>query len=156
LLALGYLALALIHWRHSWGALAQGHVFADLGHSSKSNPVIELCQTLTLAYLCTVYLYCLSHWGRWQFTARQIVGISILPSLLAWSALPANSTDLLAYVGLGRIVSLHHANPYLHHYSEFADHYSPYLEWDITMPYGPVLLPVFALAGWVSPHGVLV
>ncbi len=156
LLALGYLALALIHWRHSWSALAQGHVFADLGHSYKSNPVVELCQTLTLAYLFTLYLYCLSHWERWQFTARQVSGISILPSLFAWSALPANSTDLLAYIGLGRIVSLHRANPYLHHYSEFADHYLPYIEWDITMPYGPVLWPIFALAGWLSQHSVLV
>jgi alpha-1,6-mannosyltransferase len=155
LLALGYLALALIHWRHSWWALSQEHAFADLGHSSAANPILELCQTLTLAYLFALYFYCLSRWERWRFTTRQVVGISILPSLFAWSALPANSTDVFPYIGLGRIASIHKANPYLHTYSNFADHFSPYLEWDVTMPYGPVLLPVFALAGWVSQHSVL-
>src|SRR5262249_24972842 len=46
-------------------------------------------------------------------------------------------------------------NPYLHTYSEFSDSFNHFVEWDITMPYGPVMLPTFILGGWVSQHSVL-
>lgn len=155
LLWLGYLALALIHWWHSWQPLSQWRVFADLGDSRASNPVIEICQTLTLLYLFALYLLCLINWKRWRFSVREFAVISIPSGILAWSALPANSTDILAYIGLGRIAAIYGANPYLHTYSEYADYYSNFVEWDITMPYGPVVLPLFILAGWVSQHSVL-
>src|SRR5262249_1875339 len=47
------------------------------------------------------------------------------------------------------------ANPYLHTYSEFADFFYRFVEWDITMPYGPALLPVITLAGRLSQQSVL-
>jgi alpha-1,6-mannosyltransferase len=155
LLALAYLALALIHWRHSWWALSHGQAFADLGDSRASSPVTEIFQTLTLLCLFGLYLFCLVRWDRRGFSAREVMVMSIAPSILAWGALPANSTDIMFYIGLGRIAAIYGANPYIHTYSEFDDFYSSFVQWDITMPYGPVVLPFFILAGWVSRLNVL-
>ena len=155
LVATGYLALSLIHWRHSWAPLSQGYAFPDLGASRESSALLEGGQTISLVFLYILYLLALINWERRGFSLREIIAIGVLPGLLAFSALPANSTDILAYTGQGRIVAIHGANPYLHTYSEFADSFLPLVEWDITMPYGPVMLPVFILAGWVSAYSVL-
>jgi len=155
LVAAGYLALALIHWRHSWAPLSQGYAFPDLGASPKSNPLLECGQTISLLFLFALYLLALINWERRGFSVREIIAIGVLPGLFSFSALPANSTDILAYTALGRVASVHGANPYLHTYSEFADSFSPFVEWDITMPYGPVTLLVFIVAGWVSIYSVL-
>src|SRR5262249_47485981 len=155
LVAAGYLALALIHWRHSWAPLSKGYAFPDLGASSESSPLLEGAQTISHCWLYILYLLALINWERRGFSPREIIGIGVLPALFAFVALPANSTDILAYTGQGRVASVHGANPYLHTYSEFADSFSPFVEWDITMPYGPVMLPVFILAGWVSAYSVI-
>jgi alpha-1,6-mannosyltransferase len=155
LVAAGYLPLSLIHWRHSWAALSQGYAFPDLGGSRKSSALLDIGQTISLCWLYILYLLALINWERRGFSVREIIAIGVLPGLFALGALPANSTDILAYTGQGRIVSVHGANPYLHTYSEFADSFSPFMEWDISMPYGPVMLPVFIVAGWVSAYSVL-
>src|SRR5215510_5423559 len=155
LVAAGYLALALIHWRHSWAPLSKGYAFPDLGGSSESSPLLEGAQTISHCWLYILYLLALINWERRGFSPREIIGIGVLPALFAFAALPANSTDILAYAGQGRVAAIHGANPYLHTYSEFADSFSPFMEWDITMPYGPVMLPVFIAAGWVSAYSVL-
>src|SRR5689334_16559978 len=135
--------------------LSQGHTFPDLGDSSVANPLHEVFQIIALLFLFGLYVYCLLNWERLQFTAREVVGLVIAQGLIAWIALPANSTDIFGYIGLGRIAGIYGANPYVHTYSEFADFYFAYVEWDITMPYGPVLLPVFMLGGWIAQHSVL-
>ncbi|HKX28152.1 MAG TPA: glycosyltransferase 87 family protein [Blastocatellia bacterium] len=155
LFGVGYLALAVIHWLHSWGPISDGYVFADLGDDSESNPMLEICQTVTLFFLFSVYVFGLVNWERWRFKTREVVIMLTAPSLLAWSALPANSTDLFAYISMGRLAAIYQANPYLHTYSEFGDEFSSFLHWDVTMPYGPVLLPFFAVAGWVSKYSVV-
>src|SRR5262245_3998736 len=91
-LAIGYLTLSIIHWQHSWGALSQGFVFADLGDSQAASPLLEICQTVTLSFLFALYLTRLFYWDRWKVTPRQICWLIVVGSLLAWSALPANST----------------------------------------------------------------
>ncbi|MEO7631959.1 MAG: hypothetical protein ABIU20_01070 [Blastocatellia bacterium] len=153
---LGFAALASVHWIHSWPALSQGHSFPDLGDSPAANPFLEVLQTITLFFLFGIYLYCLVNWERLQFTAREVVWSGIAQGSLAWIALPANSTDIFGYIGLGRIAGIYGANPYLHTYSEFADFYFVYMEWDIPMPYGPVLLPFCILGGWIAQHSVLI
>jgi hypothetical protein len=155
LMAAGYLALALIHWRHSWAPLSQGHAFPDLGGSGGADPLLEICQTISLCGLFTLYLLALINWERRDFGVREIISIGVLPASFAVGALPANSTDILGYIGQGRIAGVYGANPYLHTYSEFADSFSPFVEWNITMPYGPVMAPVFILAAWVSVYSVL-
>jgi len=155
LMASGYAALALVHWRHSLAPLSGGYPFPDLGDSREANPFLEGCQTISLCWLYGLYLLTLINWERRSFNVREIIAMGVLPGLLAFGALPANSTDILGYIGFGRIAGVHGANPYLHTYSEFADSFSPFVEWDITMPYGPALLPVFILAGWVSEYSVL-
>ncbi|MEP7340871.1 MAG: hypothetical protein ABI977_24280 [Acidobacteriota bacterium] len=115
----------------------------------------EVFQTIALLFLFGLYFYCLLSWERLQFNVREIVGLVSAQGSIAWLALPANSTDILGYIALGRIAGLHGANPYVHTYSEFADFYWAYVEWDITMPYGPVLLPIFILGGWLAQHSVL-
>jgi alpha-1,6-mannosyltransferase len=155
LMAAGYLAVAIIHWRHSLGALTEGYVYADLGDSPDSSYVLEILQTLTLACLFAIYLFCLTNWERLKFDLRTVASMGLLPALFACAALPANSTDVFAYIGLGRVAAVFGSNPYIHTYSEFADFYSAYVEWDITMPYGPAALPPLILAGWISQHSVL-
>src|SRR5262245_42851242 len=155
LTAAGYLALALIHWRHSWASLSQGHAFPDLGGSAGADPLMEICQTISLCGLFILYLLALIKWERRDFGVREIISIGVLPASFALGALPANSTDILGYIGQGRVAGVYGANPYLHTYSEFADSFSPFVEWNITMPYGPVMLPVFILAAWVSVYSVL-
>jgi hypothetical protein len=152
---IGTVVLLLVHWNHSWPALSQGRVFSDLGDSRQADPVNEAIQTVTLASLFGLYFYCLAYWERLQFTMREVVVIGVAQWLIGWAALPANSTDIFGYIGLGRMAGIYGVNPYLHTYAEFPDAYTPYIEWDITMPYGPVLLPVFAVAGWLSRHSVL-
>ena len=151
---LGTAVLLLVHWKHSWPALSQGYAFADLGDSEQANPIHEAVQTSVLACLFGLYFYCLIHWERLQFTVREIAAIGAAQGLIGLATLPANSTDILGYIGLGRLAAIHGANPYLHTYAEFYDSFTPYLEWNITMPYGPVLLPLFAAAGWLSQHNV--
>jgi alpha-1,6-mannosyltransferase len=155
LFALGYLVLAIIHWRHSWPAFASGRVFADLGYSLKAHPSLEFAQTLTLGVLFLLYLLALKRWDRLKFSLRDVVLIAIPSCFLAFAALPANSTDIMAYIGLGRIAGVYGANPYLHPYSTFADFFTPYIEWETTMPYGPAILPIFIVAGWVSQLSVV-
>jgi hypothetical protein len=152
---LGLAALAWIHWIHSWPMLARGHTFIDLGDSPGANPLHEVFQSLALLFLFGLYAYCLSNWDRLLLKTREVVGLLIAQSFAAWLALPANSTDVFGYIALGRIAGLYGSNPYVHTYSEFADFYYAYVEWDITMPYGPVLLPVFMLGGWIAQHSVL-
>lgn len=155
LMASGYVALALVHWRHSRAPLSEGYPFPDLGDSRGASPLLEGCHTMSLCWLYGLYLLALINWERRRFNVREIIAMGVLPGLLAFGALPANSTDILGYIGLGRIAGVYGANPYLHTYSEFVDSFSPFVEWDITMPYGPAPLPVFILAGWVSEYSVL-
>lgn len=155
LVAAGYLALALVHWRHSSALLLQGRPFPDLGFSRRANPLLEGFQTISLCGLWVLYLLALLNWERRRFRAGEIIAIGVLPGLLALAALPANSTDILSYISQGRIAGVYWANPYLHTYSEFTDSFSPLVEWDITMPYGPVALPASILAGWMSEYSVL-
>jgi alpha-1,6-mannosyltransferase len=155
MMALGYTVLIWVHWRNSWDYVSQGYPFPDLGGSRKAIPYLEVCQTMALCGLYGLYLTPLIYWDRWKFRAREIIAIGVPVGLLALAALPANSTDILGYIGFGRLAGVHGANPYLHTYSEFADFFYPLVEWDITMPYGPALLPILMLAGWVSQHIVL-
>ncbi|HMV82270.1 MAG TPA: glycosyltransferase family 87 protein [Blastocatellia bacterium] len=152
---LGTAVLLLVHWKHSWPALSHGYAFADLGDSERANTVNEAVQTTVLACLFGLYFYCLLHWERLQFTRREIAFIVLAQGLIGWASLPANSTDLFGYIGLGRLAAVYGANPYLHTYAEFHDNFRPYVEWYISMPYGPALLPLFAAAGWLSQYGVL-
>ena len=152
---LGFAALAWIHWIHSWPMLSRGHPYIDLGDSPGANPVHEIFQTLALLFLFGLYAHCLWNWDRLLLKTREVAGLLIVQGVVAWVALPANSTDVFGYIALGRIAGLYGANPYVHTYSEFADFYFAYVEWDITMPYGPVLLPVFILGGWIAQHSVL-
>lgn len=152
---IGMVLLTWLHWNHSWPELSQSRVFSDLGDSKQADPLNEAIQTAILAGLFGLYLFCLANWERMRLTVREIAGIGIAQWLAGWAALPANSTDILGYIGLGRLAGIYGVNPYLHTYAEFHDAYSHYIEWHITMPYGPVLLPVFVAAGWLSQHGVL-
>jgi hypothetical protein len=79
-----------------------------------------------------------------------------LVGTLACSLLPADSSDVLEYIGFGRLAAVYHVSPYLHTYSEFTDRFASHVTWDDPMPYGPVVLPVFALASLVSEDHLFV
>ncbi|HEX8998990.1 MAG TPA: hypothetical protein VGB07_03755 [Blastocatellia bacterium] len=134
----GMVLLTWLHWNHSWPELSQSRVFTDLGDSKQADPLNEAIQAAILAGLFGLYLFCLANWERMRFTVREIAGIGIAQWLAGGAALPANSTDILGYISLGRLAGIYGVNPYLHTYAEFHDAYSHYIEWHITMPFDVV------------------
>jgi hypothetical protein len=114
---LGYASLFLISLGHSLPWLRAGHLPPDLGYSPMSSPAAEILQTLTLCYLFTLYYLSLRDWRRLNFEAREIAWAAVIFAVAAWSLLPANSTDIFEYIGLGRLAAVYGVNPYLHSYS---------------------------------------
>jgi alpha-1,6-mannosyltransferase len=155
-LLLSYVSLFVIHLRNSLAPLGAELVPPDLGYSAAANPTLQLLQMICLASFFTVYGTTLWNWHRLDASPRTLAWSAALAGVLAWSLLPADSSDVLEYIGFGRLVAVYHVSPYLHTYSEFTDRIAPYVTWDDPMPYGPVVLPVFALAGLVSQHHVFV
>jgi hypothetical protein len=150
-----YVSLFFIHLRNSLPALNAGRVPPDLGYSVDASPTLQLLQILCLAYLFIVYGLALWNWRRLNVNRHTLAWSIAVVSLLAWTLLPADSSDVLEYIGFGRLAAVYHVSPYLHTYSELTDAFAPYVTWDDPMPYGPVVLPVFAIAGIVSEHHVL-
>ena len=151
-----YAALFFIHLRSSLPSLTAGRVPPDLGNSAGASQTLQILQILCLGYLFTVYGLTLWNWRRSKLAPRDLAWSAVALTVLAGSLLPADSSDVLEYIGFGRLVAVHHVSPYLHTYSEFTDRFSPSVTWDEPMPYGPVVLPIFALAGVVSEHSVLI
>jgi len=151
-----YAALFFIHLRHSLPSLAAGRVPPDLGYSAGASPVLQFLQIFCLAYLFLVYGLTLWHWRRLNLTPRNLAWSAFAVTVMAWGLLPADSSDVLEYIGFGRLAAVYHASPYLHTYSEFTDDFSTYVTWDEPMPYGPVVLPIFVMAGVVSERNVLI
>jgi alpha-1,6-mannosyltransferase len=151
-----YVSLFFVHLRHSLPSLGAGRVPPDLGYSIGASRTLQFLQVLCLTYLFTVYGLTLWHWRRLNLKPRNLAWCAVAVTVMACSLLPADSSDVLEYIGFGRLAAVYHVSPYLHTYSEFTDRYSPYVTWDEPMPYGPVLLPIFGIAGVVSEHDVLV
>ncbi|SRR5216684_3581243 len=152
----GYLLLFVIHLENSLPPLLAGQVPPDLGYSAAANPTLQSLQMICLAYFFTVYGITLWNWRRLDPSPWTLTWSVALIGVLAWSLVPADSSDVLEYIGFGRLAAVYHVSPYLHTYSEFTDQFASYVTWDDPMPYGPVVLPVFALAGFVSEHHVFV
>ena len=153
--ALGYTFLSLLHLWHSLPALEQGRVPAPLGAELKANPVAETLHFLTLSYLFAIYALSLYYWSRLNLKRRELVWAGSVLGALAWSALPANSPDILMYIAYGRMAGLYGANPYLHTYAEVADSFSGYAWSNAVMYYGPVGLPLLMAAGILSQASVV-
>jgi len=151
----GYVALAVIAARHSLPALLAGQVPPDLGYPHGPDHLVQSLHIVCFAYLFFVYALALWQWRRHQVSARAVAGAALIATILAGAMLPVDSSDVLEYIGFGRIVAVYHTDPYVHTYSEFSDDFSNSVTWDDPMPYGPVVLPVFALAGLVSTRNVL-
>src|SRR5712691_3911971 len=131
-----YASLFLIHLRHSLPSLGAGRVPPDLGYSAGGSPMPQCLQILCLAYLFLVYGLTLWHWRRLNLTARNLAWSAFAVTVMAWGLLPADSSDVLEYIGFGRVIAVYHASPYLHTYSEFTDEFSTLVTWDEPMPYG--------------------
>ena len=140
----------VIHLRNSLSPLAADLVPPDLGYSATAHPVFQLLQMICLACFFAVYGITAWNWRWSDASPRTLAWSAVLVGVLAWSLLPADSSDVLEYIGFGRLAAVYHVSPYLHTYSEFTDWFASYVTWDDPMPYGPVVLPVFALAGLVS------
>jgi alpha-1,6-mannosyltransferase len=155
-LLLSYVSLFVIHLWNSLPPLAAGLVPPDLGYNAAANPTLQRLQMICLASFFMVYGITLWNWRRLDASPRTLAWSAALVGILAWSLLPADSSDVLEYIGFGRLAAVYHVSPYLHTYSEFTDRIAPYVTWDDPMPYGPVVLPVFALAGLVSEDHLFV
>lgn len=151
-----YAALFVIHLANSRAPLLAGHVPPDLGYSAQAVPALQLLQVLCLAYLFAVYGWMLLAWKRDALSARDLVPAIVILTAASWALLPANSSDILEYLGFGRLFGLYHLNPYVFTYSEVTDAFSTYITWDDPMPYGLPVLPLFAIAGVLSSVHVLV
>jgi alpha-1,6-mannosyltransferase len=155
-LLLSYVSLFVIHLRNSLPRLTADLVPPDLGYSAAARPTLQVLQIVCLANFFTVYGITLWNWRRLDTRPKTLAWSAALVGVLACSLLPADSSDVLEYIGFGRLVSVYHVSPYLHTYSEFTDRFASYVTWDDPMPYGPVVLPVFALASLLSEDHVFV
>src|SRR3989441_13198565 len=150
-----YAVLFVIHAQSSLRPLLAERVPPDLGYSAEASPLLEALQVAALAYLFAIYGWTLATWKRDEDTARSLMPAVVLLTLAAWTLLPANSSDILEYLGVGRLFGLYGLNPYTHTYSEITDAFSSYVPGDNPMPYGPPLLPMFTAAGILSVRHVL-
>jgi len=155
--ALGYIILSLLHLWNSLPALLHGQPFPSLGVVAPSKPVnvSEILQLLTLSYLFALYALSLRYWSHLNLKVRELAWAMAVLGALAWSALPANSTDILMYIAYGRIASVHGANPYLHTYAEISDSFRVYTWGNFPLPYGPTALPLLMAAGMLSQLSVV-
>lgn len=152
---LGYAALFFIHQQVNWFD-SEGILVSELIRYKENNSWLPILQILTLIYLFGLYFLTLINWQRINFKLREIFRIGLVLTLIAWSILPANSADVFAYIGFGRVAGVYHLNPYLHGYSEISDFYSRYAWFGGPMPYGPIFLPIVILAGLFSQVNVIV
>src|SRR5262245_32854566 len=155
-LLLSYVSLFVIHLRNSLPPLAADLVPPDLGYSAAAKPTFQLLQMMCLAYFFTVYGITLWNWRRLETSPRTLAWSAALVGVLGCSLLPADSSDVLEYIGFGRLAAVYHVSPYLHTYSEFTDRFESYVTWDEPMPSGPVVLPVLDLVRGVSGGHVVV
>jgi hypothetical protein len=149
-----FAVLFFIHRTNSLAALHRGEVPPDLGYSAGTRVPLQLLQILCFAWLFAVYGLTVSRWRRLTLSARHVAWTAAAFALMAWILLPANSSDVLEYIGFGRLAAVYHVNPYLHTYSEFTDQFSTLITWDEPMPYGPVTMPIFAIGGFASHYGL--
>jgi hypothetical protein len=150
----GYAALVAVHSRAPW---LHG---ASLRENSDPMPYsLILIQTGILLYLFAVWIVALSRWPSPAATGSSsgsgLRRTALMLGAVALLAVPVNSSDVFVYIAFGRIATIHHANPYSHSYREFTDSFSRYAWFAGSMPYGPVFLPVAALAGLLSQWRVL-
>lgn len=150
-----YACLFFIHLLNSLSPLTAGHVPPDLGSGADASGTLQFLQILCLTYLFLIYGLALWHWRRLNVSARALAWSAAGITIMAWTLLPADSSDVLDYIGFGRLIAVYHVSPYVHTYAEFTDRFSTYVTWDEPMPYGPIVLPVFALAGAISERHVV-
>ena len=151
-----FAVLSAIHLRHSVSYLLGGHPPPDLGYAAQSSVALQSLQVACLLYLFVVYGLTLRHWRRGAWTPRDLSIVVVVLTAAAWTLLPANSADILDYLGFGRLFAVFHLNPYTHTYGELSDWFATYVTWDDAMPYGPSLLPFFSVAGVLAGVNVFV
>ena len=147
--------LCVVQFADALGPLLAYRVPPDLGYSPHARVTLQLLQVLCICYLWAVYGLVLRRWHRTRLTTAQTRSIAIGLTLAALPLLPANSSDVLEYLGFGRLVALYHLNPYDHTYGEVADAFASLVTWEEPMPYGPAVLPLFALGALLTRAHVL-
>jgi alpha-1,6-mannosyltransferase len=150
-----YACLFSIFLRNSLPALMAGGVPPDLGYSAGASPVLQGLQMACLAYLFTIYAFAIWQWRRLDLSLRTVAWSAAAVALMACSLLPADSSDVLEYIGFGRLAAIYHVSPYTHTEFEIHDPFDSYITWDEPMPYGPIVLPVFAAAAAASSRHLL-
>lgn len=155
LYAVAFLALAIVHLQSLDAIYPPSGVSIPAWDSRQSNPWIFAPQAVILTVLFAAYLLVLVGWPRLRFSPRQVLGMGLVAGAAALLVLPANSWDVFAYIGFGRISAVHGLNPYLTGYAQIADSYAPYAWFRGPMNYGPVVLPPFMAAGLASEFSVL-
>lgn len=148
--------LCVVQCADALGPLLAYRVPPDLGYSAHARVSLQLAQVLCLAYLWVVYGLVLLRWKQTPLPAAQITAAVVVLAVVSLVLLPANSSDVLEYLGYGRLLTLYHMNPYDHTYGEITDAFSSLVTWEEPMPYGPMMLPLFALGAVLTRAHVLV
>jgi hypothetical protein len=151
-----YACLFAIFLRNSLTPLLSGGVPPDLGYSVAASPTLQSFQIVCLAYLFTIYAVTIWQWQRLHLSVRTVAWSAAAIALMACALLPADSSDVLEYIGFGRLAVIYHVSPYTHTEFEMEDPFESHVTWDEPMPYGPVVLPVFAAAAVESSRHLLV
>ena len=157
--AFGYVALFFVSaWNGSirqpsllpWFTSEASGVAVELvAHGSRARPIVIL-QLVVVAYLYVIYVWALRHWAALAPSMRRVRSSALVVAAIALAICPLNSSDIFAYIQLGRIMAVYHSNPYVMTYAGIHDPYSPYAWSPAPMPYGPVALPPFYIAGLAS------
>jgi hypothetical protein len=135
----------------------------DQGHAVAAQGILrhEYDYPLLWAYvgigliLFAAWLYGLLGFAEMGLDRRSVLAIGAAVGFLSFCAYPGvTSNDIMAYVGFGRVLGVHHLNPWEHGYADVADFYSSYAWFQQPMPYGPVVAPIFDVAGRISELSV--
>jgi len=147
--------LCIVQFADALGPLLAYRVPPDLGYSPHARVSLQLLQVVCIAYLWAVYGLVLLRWDRLRLTPAQTRSTAVVLTLATLVLLPANSSDVLEYLGFGRLVALYHLNPYDYTYGEVTDAFASLVTWEEPMPYGPVVLPLFAFGAVLTKVHVL-
>jgi hypothetical protein len=145
--------VALDNWLHLPHDLG---ISTDPYVSQQDTYYLELLLPLLLSFAAYgLYAYLLQRtrpWSNHTFALR-LIWLTIIVSGCIYLFTPASlSDDVYGYASYGRLLSVHHANPYVISPSGFPqDPTYPLIHWkDAFAPYGPVWIVLSAVVGLIS------
>ena len=96
--------------------------------------------------------------GRIKVSFRHFFGVYAVFAFVLAFVWPIGSDDIFSYVYQGRILSIHHANPFINSYDQFShDQFYPAISnyWSGSfVPYGPLFVYCSAMSSWLGQSSI--